>query len=103
MRRRPRTPGLSDTASSIPSRPRHYGKTWALVTDGLSEPAYLNSIREDPARKGLLYAATELGVGVSFDDGGHWQSLQLNLPTVSVRDVVVQGDDLAIATFGRGF
>jgi photosystem II stability/assembly factor-like uncharacterized protein len=84
-------------------RTRDYGKTWSLLTDGLSEPAYLNSIREDPARKGLLYAATELGVSVSFDDGGHWQSLQLNLPTVSVRDVVVHGDDLAIATFGRGF
>ncbi len=84
-------------------RTRDYGKTWALMTDGLAEPAYLHCIREDPTRQGLLYAATELGVAVSFDDGGHWQSLRLNLPVVSVRDVVVHGDDLVIATFGRGF
>ena len=84
-------------------RTRDYGKTWTLVVDGLSEPAYLNSVKEDPRRRGLLYGATELGVMVSFDDGDHWQPLQLNLPTVSVRDVVIHGDDLVIATFGRGF
>ena len=84
-------------------RTRDYGKTWSLVTEGLAPPAYLNGIREDPARKGLLYAATELGVAVSFDDGDHWQSLQLNLPAVSVRDLVLHGDDLVIATHGRGF
>ncbi|HXB68441.1 MAG TPA: hypothetical protein VNY05_09365 [Candidatus Acidoferrales bacterium] len=84
-------------------RTRDYGKTWTLVTEGLHEPAYLNSIKEDPGRKGLLYAATELDVAVSFDDGGHWQSLQLNLPTVSVRDLAIHGDDLVAATFGRGF
>ncbi len=83
-------------------RTRDYGKTWQLAADGLREPAYVNYIREDPARKGLLYAATELGVAVSFDDGDHWQSLQLNLPAVSVRDLVVHGDDLVIATHGRG-
>ena len=60
-------------------------------------------VREDPERRGLLYAATELGIAVSFDDGEHWQSLQLNLPVVSVRDLVVHGDDLMIATHGRGF
>jgi len=60
-------------------------------------------VREDPVRKGLLYAATEMGVYVSFDDGGNWQSLQRNLPVTSVRDLVVHGTDLAIATHGRGF
>ena len=84
-------------------RTRDYGKTWSLVVDGLSEPGYLNSVKEDPRKKGLLYAATELSVAVSFDDGDHWQSLKQNLPTVSVRDLVIHGDDLVIATFGRGF
>ena len=84
-------------------RTRDYGKRWQLITTGLDQPAYVNCIREDPARRGLLYAATELGVAISFDDGAHWQPLQLNLPAVSVRDVVVHGDDLVIATFGRGF
>ncbi|MBS1859036.1 MAG: hypothetical protein JST11_26925, partial [Acidobacteria bacterium] len=74
-----------------------------LVAEGLSEPAYLNSIKEDPLKKGLLFAATELSVAVSFDDGDHWQSLKQNLPAVSVRDLVIHGDDVAIATFGRGF
>jgi photosystem II stability/assembly factor-like uncharacterized protein len=84
-------------------RTRDYGRTWALVVNGLSEPAYLHSVKEDPRRKGLLYAGTELGVAVSFDEGDHWQPLQLNLPTVGVRDLLVHGDDLVIATFGRGF
>ncbi len=84
-------------------RTRDYGATWSLVTEGLAEPSYMNGIREDPARKGLLYGATETSVAVSFDEGDHWQSLRLNLPTVSVRDLVVHGDDLVIATFGRGF
>ncbi len=84
-------------------RTRDSGRSWTLITAGLSEPAYVNGIREDPARKGMLYAATELGVAVSFDDGDHWQPLQLNLPTVSVRDLEVHGDDLVIATHGRGF
>jgi hypothetical protein len=73
------------------------------VAEGLSAPAYVNSVKEDPARRGLLYAGTELGAAVSFDSGDHWQSLQLNLPAVSVRDLAVHGDDLVIATFGRGF
>src|SRR2546430_16169217 len=61
------------------------------------------SIREDPFRKGLLYACAEKGVYISFDDGDNWQPLQLNLPTTSVRDLVVHQDDLVIATFGRSF
>jgi photosystem II stability/assembly factor-like uncharacterized protein len=84
-------------------RTRDFGRTWTLAANGLSEPAYLHSVREDPRRKGLLYVGTELGVAVSFDDGDHWQPLQLNLPTVGVRDLVVHGDDLVIATFGRSF
>ncbi|HLX46004.1 MAG TPA: hypothetical protein VKR43_21315 [Bryobacteraceae bacterium] len=84
-------------------RTRDSGKTWDLINSGLEEPAYVNSIKEDPQHKGLLFAATELGVAVSFDDGDHWQSLQRNLPTVSVRDLVIHGDDLVVATHGRAF
>ena len=84
-------------------RTRDFGKHWTLAVDGLAEPAFVNAVRDDPVRRELLYAATELGVAISFDDGDHWQSLQLNLPTVSVRDLVIHGDDLAIATHGRSF
>ena len=84
-------------------RTRDFGKTWTLVVIGLKEPAFLNGVREDPVRRGLLYAATELGVAFSWDDGEHWQPLQSNLPTVSVRDLAIHGDDLVIATFGRSF
>ena len=61
----------------------------------------VNAVREDPMRKGLLYAGTETGVWVSFDDGDHWQSLQLNLPRTSMRDIVVHDSDLIVATHGR--
>ena len=60
-------------------------------------------MREDPQAKGLLFAGTEFGVYVSFDDGDHWQSLQLNLPVTGVRDLAIHGDDLIAATFGRAF
>ena len=80
-----------------------FGKTWKLAVDGIAEPAFLNCIREDPKRQGLLYAGTEFGVYVSFDDGGHWQPLQLNLPVTSVRDLVIHEDDLVVATHGRAF
>ena len=79
------------------------GKTWKNVVDGIPEGAFVNSVKEDTKQKGLLYAATELRVYVSFDDGDHWQPLQLNMPVTSVRDIIVHGDDLAVATFGRGF
>jgi photosystem II stability/assembly factor-like uncharacterized protein len=82
---------------------RDFGKTWTHADAGLAEPSYVNSVKEDPARRGLLYAAAELGVAVSFDGGDRWQSLQLNLPAVSVRDLAIHGNDLVIATFGRGF
>jgi photosystem II stability/assembly factor-like uncharacterized protein len=79
------------------------GKTWTNVVAGIPDGAYVNSVKEDPKTKGLLYAATELRVYVSFNDGEHWQPLQLNMPATSVRDIVVHGDDLDIATHGRGF
>jgi photosystem II stability/assembly factor-like uncharacterized protein len=84
-------------------RTRNFGKNWELVSNGIPEGYFLNCVREDPVRKALLYACTEKGVFVSFDDGDHWQPLQMNLPTTSVRDLVIHGDDLVIATHGRSF
>ena len=84
-------------------RTRDYGATWQLITKGINTPSFLRAIREDPQTKGLLFAGTETGISVSFDDGDHWLSLQQNLPTVSVLDMVVHGDDLVIATHGRSF
>ena len=84
-------------------RTRDFGKTWKSISDGIRVGSFLNCIREDPVRKGLLYACTEEGVYVSFNDGEQWQSLQLNLPMTSVRDLVVHENDLVIATFGRAF
>ena len=84
-------------------RTRDYGTTWQLVTNGIAAPAFLRAVREDPQAKGLLFAGTEFGVYVSFDDGDHWQSLQLNLPVTGVRDLTFHGDDLVIATYGRSF
>ena len=84
-------------------RTRDYGATWQPITQGISAPSFLRVVREDPQAKGLLYAGTETGVSVSFDDGDYWQSLQQNLPTVSVQDMVIHGDDLVAATHGRSF
>lgn len=93
---------LDDYAPYI-YRTSDYGKTWAPITAGLAAPAYVHAVREDPARRGLLYAGTETGVYVSFDDGGHWQSLQLNLPRTPVHDLAIEQGDLIAATHGRGF
>jgi photosystem II stability/assembly factor-like uncharacterized protein len=79
------------------------GRTWKEIVEGLPARAVVNAVREDPARRGLLYAGTERGVYVSFDDGGHWQALRLNLPPTSVRDLVVHDSDLVVGTHGRGF
>ena len=79
------------------------GKNWQNVVAGIPDGAFVNSVKEDPQAKGLLYAATELRVYVSFNDGERWQALQNNMPVTSVRDIVVHGDDLAVATYGRGF
>jgi photosystem II stability/assembly factor-like uncharacterized protein len=79
------------------------GKSWQNLVAGIPEGAYVNSVKEDTQTKGLLYAATELRVYVSFNDGAAWQPLQNNMPVTSVRDIVVHGDDLDVATHGRGF
>ena len=79
------------------------GKTWSAITNGIPDGAYVHAVREDPKRRGLLYAGTEIGVFVSFDDGAHWQPLQLNLPVTPIHDLVVKDDDLVAATHGRSF
>ena len=79
------------------------GRSWALITQGLAEFGPVDTVREDPVRKGLLFAGTENAVWVSFDDGDHWQSLQLNLPHTSMRDLWIHEDDLIVGTHGRSF
>ena len=79
------------------------GKSWQSITTGLPEGAIVHVVREDPVRRGLLYAGTERGVFVSFDEGGRWQSLQLDLPATPIHDLVVKGNDLVVATHGRSF
>src|SRR5579863_1888915 len=78
------------------------GKSWKEIVDGLPD-APVNTVREDPVRKGLLYAGTELAVYVSFDDGDHWQPLKQNMPPISIRDLVIHENDLVAGTHGRGF
>lgn len=78
-----------------------YGKTWTSISGGIPTGSFVRAVREDPVRRGLLFAGTEHGIYVSFDDGAHWQSLQLNLPVSSVRDLIIHGDDLVVATHGR--
>ena len=80
-----------------------FGNSWSKATGGIPDGAFVRAVREDPKRKGLLYAGTEQGVFVSFDDGQHWQPLQLNLPVTPVTDLIVKDDDLAISTNGRSF
>jgi photosystem II stability/assembly factor-like uncharacterized protein len=84
-------------------RTRDGGKTWQKITRGLAPGVYMQNVTEDPGHRGLLFAGSELSVYVSFDDGDHWQSLQLNLPHVSMRDLQVKDNDLVVATHGRGF
>jgi hypothetical protein len=79
------------------------GRTWRRISNGIPDGSFVNAVREDSVQPGLLYAGTEKGVYVSFDDGDHWQPLQLNLPVSSVRDLEMHGDDLVIATHGRAF
>jgi len=93
---------LNDLAPHV-FRTHDFGATWQEVTRGLPKEAVVNAVREDPARRGLLYAGTEVGVFVSWNDGDDWQPLQLNLPTTAVRDLVVHGDDLVVGTHGRSF
>jgi photosystem II stability/assembly factor-like uncharacterized protein len=79
------------------------GKTWKEIVNGISAGEIINAVREDPERKGLLFAGAEKGVYVSFDGGANWESLRLNLPATSVRDLIVKSDDLVVGTHGRGF
>jgi len=84
-------------------RTRDFGKTWQETVQGIRETDFVRTVREDPARKGLLYAGTETGVYVSFDGGEHWQSLRLNMPVVAIHDLAIEQDDLVAATYGRAF
>ena len=79
------------------------GKTWTEITKGLPPGVYVQTVKEDPSARGLLFTGTERTVFVSFDDGDNWQSLKLNLPPASMRDIEIHGDDLIVATHGRGF
>ena len=80
-----------------------YGKTWTKLTNGIPDGSFVRAVREDPKRRGLLYAGTENGVYVSFNDGADWRPLKLNLPAAPVHDLIVKDNDLVIATHGRAF
>ncbi|MDX2184011.1 MAG: glycosyl hydrolase [Gemmatimonadaceae bacterium] len=97
-----RRPLLADFAPYI-FKTSDFGRTWTRIVQGIRSDAYVHAVREDPTRPGLLYAATQHGVYVSYDDGANWQSLLLNMPDVPVSDLVVEGNELVIATHGRGF
>jgi photosystem II stability/assembly factor-like uncharacterized protein len=84
-------------------RTSDYGKTWAKITAGIPDTDFVRVVREDPVRAGMLYAGTEHGIYLSYDNGDHWHSLQLNLPDTQVPDIVIQGSDIVIATHGRSF
>jgi photosystem II stability/assembly factor-like uncharacterized protein len=90
-----------DDRSAYIYRTHDYGRSWSLIVKGIPSGQYAYVVRQDPENPRLLYAGTNVGVYVSFDDGGDWQPLQLNLPNVRVRDLTVHGDDLVIATQGR--
>ena len=80
-----------------------FGETWTRIVGGMREDAYVNSVREDPNRAGLLYAGTNHGVYISYDDGGSWQELNPDLPDMPITDVIPEHDELAMASHGRGF
>jgi photosystem II stability/assembly factor-like uncharacterized protein len=84
-------------------RTRDRGRTWQHITEGIPNGGVINVVREDPQRRGLLFAGSEQAVYVSFDDGDHWQSLRLNMPATSIRDLVIKDDDLVVGTHGRSF
>jgi hypothetical protein len=95
-------PKLDDRAPYI-WRTHDYGRTWTKIVNGIAPSEFVHTVREDPYHKGLLYAGTQQGVYISYDDGDNWQSLSLNLPKIPVADLIVLPNDLAIATHGRGF
>ena len=84
-------------------RTRDGGKTWTEIVSGIATDAPINVVREDPVRRGLLFAGSETQVWFSLDDGDHWHPLRLNMPAISIRDLVIKDDDIAVATHGRGF
>ena len=90
-----------DDTRPLAWRTHDYGKSWKEIGHGLPDTAWVGVVRQDPKRPGLLYAGTSRGVHVSFDDGETWQSLQLDLPTTGINDLIVKGEDLVIATQGR--
>ncbi len=93
---------LDDMAAYI-YRTHDFGKSWTRISTGIPDGAYVRAVHEDPVKKGLLFAGTELGVFFSIDDGDHWQPVQLNLPVTPVHDLVIKDNDLVIATHGRAF
>jgi photosystem II stability/assembly factor-like uncharacterized protein len=93
----------SDDLKPYLYRTNDYGQTWKLITGGIPDTEFTRTIREDPNRRGLLYAGTETGVYVSFDDGDVWQPFQCNLPVTPIHDLIVKGTDLVAATHGRSF
>jgi photosystem II stability/assembly factor-like uncharacterized protein len=97
-----RRPLLDDFAPYI-FKTGDYGRSWTRIVTGLPAAAYVHAVREDPTRQGLLYAATQHGVYLSYDDGASWQSLRLNMPDTPVADLIVEQNELVIATHGRGF
>ena len=97
-----RKPLLNDLAPHI-FRTNDYGRTWTQIVTGIRSDAYVHAVREDPTRKGLLYAATQHGVYLSYDDGALWQDISLNMPDIPVADLIVEANELVIATHGRGF
>jgi hypothetical protein len=97
-----RRPLLNDLTPYI-FKTTDYGRTWTKIVNGIREDAYVHTVREDPTRRGLLYAGTQHGVYISYDDGASWQSLSLNLPDVPIADLIVEGNELVIGTHGRGF
>jgi hypothetical protein len=97
-----RRPLLNDFAPYI-FKTSDYGRTWTKIVSGIRTDDYVHAVREDPTRRGMLYAAAQHGVYLSYDDGTSWQSLSLNMPDIPVADLVVEGNELVIATHGRGF
>jgi photosystem II stability/assembly factor-like uncharacterized protein len=80
-----------------------FGKSWTTIVKGIPDTTFVRAVREDPKKRGLLYAGTEMGVFVSFNDGSDWRPLQLNLPRAPIHDLIVKDDDLVVATHGRSF
>jgi len=93
---------LDDISPQI-YRTHDFGKSWSRINNGIPDGAYVRAVREDPVRKGLLFAGTELGVYFSLNDGDSWQPLQLNLPVSPEHDLVIKDNDLVVATHGRSF